>query len=262
MRTEVVAFELGPELVPAFAPLPGKDSEARWDVQFDPALDRTLDPVRDPDDPALDFTLDPALGDRRFRALLRNDEWASLPPAVRRRFSKRLPPGSSTVYAGEVLETKMNFAGWLLAQALRLIGAPLPTTRCRHVPSIVTVTEDKAIGGQVWTRIYPRPNKFPQVVHSAKRFAGPSGLEEYVGHGIGMALDLSVRDGALIFRSRNYFLQVFGRRFVLPAWLSPGDLTIVHAEVPDERFSFTLQIVHPHFGLILQQMALYRELVR
>jgi uncharacterized protein DUF4166 len=229
MRTEAVAFEL--------APVPGDAIEARTDVRSDPNL-----------------------GDLRFRALLRDSEWMALPPAIRRRFSKRLPSGGTTVYAGEILETRMSFPGWLLAQALRLIGAPLPTARCVHVPSIVTVTEDKASGGQIWTRIYARRKGFPQVVHSAKRFAGPSGLEEYVGCGVGMSLDLLVREGALIFRSRDYFVQVFGRRFVLPAWVCPGELTVIHAEVPDGRFSFTLQLMHPRFGLILRQMALYREL--
>src|SRR5262245_22927214 len=91
---------------------------------------------------------DPNLDDFRFRALLRERDWASLPEAIRRRFSKRMPHGGATVYAGEVLETRMSVAGWLLAQALRLVGAPLPTTRCAHVPSVVTVTEDKASGGQ------------------------------------------------------------------------------------------------------------------
>ena len=229
MRTEAVAFEL--------APAPDNPIEARTDVRSDPNL-----------------------GDLRFRALLRDNEWMALPPAIRRRFSKRLPSGGTTVYAGEVLETRMSLPGWLLAQALRLIGAPLPTARCVHVPSIVTVTEDKPSGGQIWTRIYGRRKGFPQVVHSAKRFAGSTGLEEYVGRGVGMSLDLRVRDGALIFRSRDYFVQVFGRRFVLPAWLCPGELTVIHAEVPDGRFSFTLQLVHPRLGLILRQMALYREL--
>lgn len=233
MRAEAVAFEL--------VPVPGGDIEAPAAPRTDPSLD--------------DF-----LGDFRFRALLREREWASLPDAIRRRFSKRLPHGGSTVYAGEVLETRMNIGGWLLAQVLRPIGGPLPTARCGHVPSVVTVTEDKASGGQIWTRIYARRRGFPQVVHSAKRFAGPTGLEEYVGYGVGMALSLHVRDGALMFRSRNYFLQLFGRRFVLPKWLCPGDLTVIHAEVPDGRFSFTLQLVHPRLGLLMRQMALYREL--
>lgn len=199
------------------------------------------------------------LSDFRFRALMSDEAWSSLPSAIRRRFSKRVTAGHARVYAGEVLETRMSTVGWLLAQVLRLVGSPLPTTRCSHLPSVVTVTEDRASGGQVWTRLYARPRGFPQVVHSSKRFAGPSGLEEYIGYGIGMALTVGAREGALVFQSAGYFVQVFGRRYFLPEWLCPGALTVIHAEVPDGRSSFTLQIVHPRFGLLLRQMALYRE---
>src|SRR5947209_19501196 len=83
-------------------------------------------------------------GDTRFRALMRAEEWASLPVAIRRRFSKRLANGATVLYTGEVLETTMSRPGWLLAQAARLIGGPLPLMRNRHVPAIVAVTEDQA----------------------------------------------------------------------------------------------------------------------
>ncbi len=206
----------------------------------------------------VDPALTPALGDLRFRALMSEEDWAALPMPIRRRFSKRLSGGKTAVYVGEVLETWMSRAGWCLVQAARLIGAPLPTDRRRHSPSIVTVTEDIASGGQIWTRLYVR-NGFPQVIHSAKRFAGVTGLEEYVGYGISMALTIHVKDEALIFRSAGYFLQMFGRRIPLPRWLAPGALSVIHAELGDGRFSFTLQIAHPRFGLILRQMAIFRE---
>ena len=199
------------------------------------------------------------LGDLRFRALLSAQDWASLRPSIRRRFSKRLSGGHTIVYAGEVLETWMSRVGWCVAQAARLIGGPLPTTRCVHVPSVVTVTEDMAIGGQIWTRLYARRNGFPQVIHSSKRFAGPTGLEEYVGYGVGMSLTVHVADDALIFRSHRYFLQLLGRRFAIPAWLTPGALTVTHAEVADHKFSFTLQLVHPRLRLLIRQMAMFRE---
>jgi hypothetical protein len=202
----------------------------------------------------------PELGDLRFRALMSEAEWASLPPAIRRRFSKRLAGGQTIVYAGEILESWMSRLGWWLAQAARLIGGPLPLTRDAHVPSVVTVTEDIATGGQIWTRLYARRKGFPQVIHSSKRFAGPTGLEEYVGRGIGMTLIAYARDGALVFRSKSYFLQLFGRRWLLPAWLTPGTLYVTHAEVPDGKFSFTLQIFHPRFGLLIRQMAMFREI--
>jgi Domain of unknown function (DUF4166) len=198
-------------------------------------------------------------GDPRFRALLPPREWEALPASIRRRFSKRLVGDACAVYRGEVLETRMSRIGWLLAQAARLIGAPLPLERNAHVAGVVSVTEDRAGGGQVWTRVYARRHGFPQVVHSAKRFAGPTGLEEYLGHGFGIALDVYVREGALIFRSVGYFAKVFGRRVMLPKWLCPGTMYVTHAELPDGKFSFTLQLFHPRFGLLVRQMAVFRE---
>jgi uncharacterized protein DUF4166 len=198
------------------------------------------------------------LGDPRFRTLMPAEDWASLPLAIRRRFSRRLAGGQTMVYAGEVLESWMSRAGWWLAQAARLIGSPLPLTRDVHLPSVVTVTE--GMGGQIWTRLYARRNGFPQIVHSSKRFAGPTGLEEYVGRGVGMTLTVYARDGALVFRSKDYFLQLFGRRFLLPSWLTPGALYVTHAELFDGKFSFTLQVFHPRLGLITRQMAIFREI--
>jgi hypothetical protein len=49
-----------------------------------------------------DWAGDGALGDPRFRALLSEEDWAALPVAVRRRFSKRLADGSAAVYVGKV----------------------------------------------------------------------------------------------------------------------------------------------------------------
>jgi hypothetical protein len=211
-------------------------------------------------DPTAKVAPRPEIADPRFRALLSEEEWLSLPPAVRSRFSKRLAGRRNIVYAGEVLESWTSRAGWWLAQAARLIGGPLPLTRDAHVPSVVTVTGEKATGGQIWTRLYARRTGLPQVIHSSKRFSGPTGLEEYVGYGIGMTLAVYARDGVLVFRSTSFFLQVFGRRFFLPKWLCPGTVYVTHAEVPDNRFSFTLQIIHPRLGLLLRQMAMFREI--
>jgi hypothetical protein len=199
------------------------------------------------------------LGDPRFRALLSEPDWEALPLPIRRRFSKRLAGGHTAVYAGTVRETCMSRTGWWLAQAARLIGAPLPLTRESGVPAVVSVTEDMRSGGQIWTRLYARRTTFPQIIHSAKRFAGPTGLEEYLGTGVGMALTVHVLDGALVFRSAGYFLQVLGRRLALPAWLGPGALSVIHGELGDGAFSFTLGLVHPRFGVLIHQTATFRE---
>jgi hypothetical protein len=199
------------------------------------------------------------LDDHRFRALLSDDDWGRLPLAVWRRFSKRLEGGRTVVYVGEIEESRHSRAGWWLAQLTRLIGGPLPTGRETGVPIVVTVTEDAASGGQVWTRICARSKGFPQVIHSAKRFAGSTGLEEYIGFGISMALRLSVEHEALFFHSAGYFLGLGTLRLPLPEWLTPGALTVSHADLGGGTFRFSLEVVHPRYGQLIRQSAIFRE---
>jgi hypothetical protein len=197
--------------------------------------------------------------DHRFRALLPDDDWGRLPLAIWRRFSTRFADGKTVVYVGEVDDAVLSRAGWWLAQLARLIGSPLPTGDETRVPFIVTVAEDAATGGQIWTRICARRDGFPQVIHSSKRFAGPTGLEEYIGFGVSMALRIYVENEALFFRSAGYFFQLGPVRLPLPAWLTPGALTVSHSDLGCGAFRFALEVVHPRFGLLIRQSAVFRE---
>lgn len=199
------------------------------------------------------------IGDLRFRKLLRAADWQALPLPVRQRFSKRVGPGDSVVYVGEITEMRMSRAGWWLAQIARFAGAPLPVSVETGVPAVVTVTEDAAAGGQVWTRLYASRHGFPQVINSAKRFQGATGLEEHVGAGIGMSLRVGVRDGAIVFESDAYFASFAGLRLTLPRWLTPGDLEVMHAELGQGRFAFSLRIVHPLLGELLYQRGVFAD---
>jgi hypothetical protein len=197
--------------------------------------------------------------DGRFRSLLAPRDWASLPAPVRRRFSVKLDAAQSAVYVGEVAATKVSFIGRLFAQVARLIGAPLPLASGGRTASAVMVAEDERIGGQLWTRIYARDGRFPQVIHSAKRFDGPTGIEECVGLGVGMALTIHVESRALVFRSAHYFVRIGAYRLRLPHWLTPGMLEVVHREERDGRFSFTLSVTHRWFGQLIHQVAFFRD---
>jgi len=199
------------------------------------------------------------LGDLRFRALVGAAAWSGLPAEVRERFSHRLTAGRAITYAGEIVESRRRPLGWMLAQLCRVIGAPLPLGDELHVPAVVTVTEDAAAGGQVWTRMYGRRRGFPQVIHSSKRFAGPTGLEEYLGGGFGIALSIHADDRALHFLSDHYFFAMGGWRLRLPRWLEPGSLRISHIDRGGERFAFVLSLSHPLAGEILRQTGVFRE---
>lgn len=200
------------------------------------------------------------VGDLRFRALVGETGWAALPETTRARFGKRVAGSVGAVYAGEIVECRMNLAGRCLAQLCRLIGGPLPLTRDPDQPALVSVTEDGPSGGQYWTRIYGRRRGFPQVIHSSKRFAGPTGLEEYVGRGVGIALRVEVADGALHFLSDHYFLQLGRLRLRLPRWLAPGRMQVSHIDCRHGLFAFVLKLEHPLLGTLIHQTAMFRDM--
>ncbi len=53
---------------------------------------------------------------------------------------------------------------------------------------------------------------------------------------------------------------MFGLRFRLPAFLSPGIMTVSHAEIGETRFLLLrLKVEHPWFGTLIDQVAAFRE---
>lgn len=204
-------------------------------------------------------TADEADRDGRYRRLMGEAAWDRLPLAVRQRFSKKLNANEQIVYRGEVVCLELSRAGWLLAQVARLTGAPLPFTHGATGPSVVVVTESPQLGGQIWSRSYPRPGCFPQVIHSAKRFMGPTGLEEYLGLGLVMRLRLHEEQGRLVFRSAGFVWRIGGRDVRVPRWLEPGSCTVIHRAETDDRFSFTLQLDHAWFGRLVHQVAFFAD---
>ena len=199
-----------------------------------------------------------SLHDFRFRALLGSARWESLPPEVQRRFAKRLTGAQVALYRGLVVEMQMSWAGWALAQLCRLFGAPLPLNRKAGCGALVSVSEDHQ-GGQCWTRIYARPKRFPQVIHSAKRFAGPTGLEEYLGRGLGMALRVESLGDGIAFVSDHYFVRLGRCRLRLPGALSPGVTRVTHRQVAGTSFLFGLELTHPLAGPLVHQEILFDD---
>lgn len=199
------------------------------------------------------------LHDLRFRALLGSGAWDALPGEVQRRFSKRLGGAQVALYRGLVVDMRMSPFGWVLAQLCRLFGAPLPLNRKAGGGALVSVSEDCSSGGQCWTRIYVRRRGFPQVIHSTKRFAGPTGLEEYLGRGLGMALRVQAMNDGIAFVSDHYFVQLGGRRLRLPRLLSPGVARVTHRQVAGTSFLFGLELTHSLAGTLIHQEILFDD---
>lgn len=199
------------------------------------------------------------LGDLRFLSLVGQQSWQHLPNAVQARFSKYLQPGKSVVYKGYVSHARENLWGRMLAQVSLLVGGPLPLGVEPGMAATVVVSEDAAFQGQFWTRIYDRKVGFPQVICSSKRFEGETGLEEYLGFGIHMALKVSANEKGLYFHSHKYLLRLLGLELALPKLLSPGNLTISHIDVGAGEFDFVLELLHPVLGEMLYQKIRFHD---
>ena len=77
-------------------------------------------------------------------------------------------------------------------------------------------------------------------------------------HGILAMLVIAVLAAEVVITLID-FVEVLGRRISLPRWLAPGALTVTHGELGDGWFSFTLDLVHPRFGALIRQTAVFRE---
>lgn len=202
------------------------------------------------------------IGDLRFRRLFANEDWAKLPIAVRTRFGRKVVIGDALIYRGHVEFNRVNKWGKLLNAALRLVGAPLPLdTQNAGAAAIVTVTEAPD-GGQIWMRQYARQDSkqmFPQIIQSAKRFTGATGIEEHIGRGIGMSLLPLVEGHELVFRAKDIFWDVAGLRLTLPKWLGPNVLRAGHEELGGGAFAFTLRLEHKWFGTLLDQRVWFQD---
>jgi len=209
------------------------------------------------------------IGDLRFRQLFTDADWKRLPLAVRTRFGRRVAIGDALIYRGHVEFNRVNRWGRLLNRVLKLVGAPLPLdTQNAGAAAIVTVTEAPD-SGQIWMRQYARQDAkrpFPQVIQSAKRFAGPTGIEEHIGGGIGMSLMPLVEGKELVFRAQDIFWDIPGPwkklRLTLPRWLGPSVLRAGHEELGNVAFAFTLRLEHKWFGKMLDQRVWFQDDVK
>jgi len=190
-----------------------------------------------------------------IRSLL-GTSWLTLPLSTQRRFAKFHDQSEPVTYKGTVTHTKLSRVGWCLAQLLRLIGAPLPL-HTKPGPAMVSVSPSKtdaALGGQCWTRLYSGETRFPQVISSVKRFRGKTGLEEYLGFGLAIALKLKVHEKTLVFNSAGYYW--FG--IPLPSPLTPT-MQVIHREEENGQFSFALRVHHQWCGNLVEQLAFFKE---
>ena len=175
-----------------------------------------------------------------YPAILGN-AWRNLPAATRRRFLRHDATfvGSMTLHA--------SACGRWLARLLRPFGSPLPPASTVPVPATVRVEPDPKTGGSRWIRRYEFPRGAVEI-RSVKAHERDGGLVERLALGLRMPLTVAVRDGELHFLSTGYYFEWLGLRVPLPSWFPPGCTHVVHRDLGDGRFRFTMTVRHAWLG--------------
>lgn len=186
-----------------------------------------------------------------FEALLGRAAWRKLAPDIRRRFAVNK---TRAHYLGAA-DLHASWLGRFIAVLVIPFGRPLPTGTGRQAAEIDL---HPARGGVRWLRHYLRPRGGWECVTSTKKLDRAGRLYECAGP-LAMRLHVTEEDGAIVFTSDRFFIDLFGLKLPLPDCLTPGRIRVVHADQGGGRFRFTLESDHKLFGRTFHQIADFRD---
>lgn len=181
--------------------------------------------------------------------------WSRLPLAVQHRFAVA---HADATYAGH-MDLRCSFIGHIYAALAHVLGGPLTHLNTHAVPTTVRVSGN-AQGGVVWERCFQTDAVgSPRTVRSTKEIGADGGLLERTDGGLSMSLDVFEEAGALVFRSRRFWLVLGRVRLPIPTLLSPGTCRVVHTDLGGGLFRFTLSMVHPLWGETFHQTGVFAD---
>lgn len=184
--------------------------------------------------------------------------WHQLHPAVQRRFNRLPTLDKPIIYRGVMEEVACSKAGWLFALLTKIIGNPLSPYQGKNIPMDVVLTTEPNKLGVYWCRTYYFPDHKPFSVTSVKKDDGGR-MMEMVGGGFGMFLDVYAENGELHFKSTRYFWKCLNWYVPLPHWLSPGETHVIHQDLGEGHFRFTITMDHPILKRTFYQTGVFHE---
>ncbi|MGN7439436.1 MAG: DUF4166 domain-containing protein [Alcanivorax sp.] len=184
--------------------------------------------------------------------------WKELHPNIQERFDREPTLGEVITYTGNMTDIRRSGMGWLFATLTRVIGNPLSPYAGKDVPMDVELYKKEGRSGVYWKRTYFYEGKAPFAVTSVKRESREGDMLECVGGGFGMKLNVYVENQELHFRSYRYFCSVLNQKIPLPHWISPGEAHVVHKDLGEGDFEFTITMHHPVLGETFYQQGVFR----
>lgn len=186
-------------------------------------------------------------------------EWEELHPNIQKRFSREPGDNDHIFYRGTMECIECSRAGRLFAHLTRIIGNPLTPHIGTNVRMDVLLHRQTGKAGVYWRRTYYYPGRAPYTVTSVKCESHKGEMLERVGGGFGMVLRVYAESGSLHFRSTRYFWQIGNFRIPLPHVLSPGETHVIHEDLGDGLFRFTISMDHPKLGRTFYQTGVFKD---
>ena len=187
-----------------------------------------------------------------YRTLLGAAAWRKLPPSTRARFARH-----SGTFVGTMVLNASRWGRWV-ERLCRLIGSPLPPASSTALPASVRVEHDPATGGSRWIRCYDFPHG-PVEIRSVKALDCNGRLVERLAIRFADAARRVRARRRPALREHRLFLRVGGfaaKR--LPAWSLPGCTHVVHRDLGDGRFLFTMTVRHVWLGELFNHAGTFR----
>lgn len=185
-----------------------------------------------------------------FKTIL-GSQWAELGHIVQKHYS--LTPYSDDYVRvdGVMDEIHHSLFAKLLIPFGVLFGAVVPY-RAKNVPISVHYRSCSSDANLYWDRVFKfRPNKKFHF-RSFMQHTGDNEVIEYVRFGVGMRLQVTVEDGALVFRDIGYIWKILGFNIPVPGGLLFGKAYVEERPIDENTFSMRLELKHPIFGILFR----------
>jgi len=194
-----------------------------------------------------------------FKKIL-GPQWQLLHADIQARFDKNPLPGQPLRYQGRLSELRCSQLGRVLGYlSMPFIDGALIPYHDADFPVDIEVYSKVGSAAIFKQRIYRLNRRKPVMFTSFMAESEKGEVLEYVGMGLGMKLQLSVRDGNLHFESDGYFWDVLGVRIPLPGLLTPGKTYLCHRNNSANQFDIRIEIRHALFGTTFTQAGVFRE---
>ncbi len=175
-------------------------------------------------------------------------DWEDLAEIIKQHYD--ITPGkpSNMIIKGDMDEVYHSPIAKLFLLPGRIFGALVPY-KGKNIPTKVrnwTTTEDNL--SMFWHRTLEFPNKSPIIFKSRMEYIEGDEIIEYVRYGMGIRMQMSVKDSALIFKSIGYVWKIGPLMIRIPTWAILGDSEITEKAISNNKFFIDFKMTHPVFG--------------